>query len=52
MPREGFERKLTAILSTMVIGYRRLDQGRVEDSTGDNLLAEFARVLDAVNVAI
>lgn len=77
MNREGFKRKLTAILSADVKGYSRLmgedeeatvrtltshreimgtliqkHQGRVVDSPGDNLLAEFASVLDAVRCAV
>jgi TolB-like protein/class 3 adenylate cyclase/Flp pilus assembly protein TadD len=77
MTREGFKRKLTAILSADVIGYSRLmrddeeatvrslaahrvlvteiiqqHHGRIVDSPGDNILAEFASVVDAVNGAI
>jgi adenylate cyclase len=77
MTSEGFQRKLTAILSADVAGYSRLmgkdeeatvrrltayreimatlihkHQGRVVDSTGDNLLAEFVSVLDAVRCAV
>ena len=73
MTREGFKRKLTAILSADVAGYSRLmgddeeatvrtltayrevltdliqrRNGEVLDSPGDNLLAEFASVVDAV----
>jgi TolB-like protein/class 3 adenylate cyclase/Tfp pilus assembly protein PilF len=77
MSDEGFERKLTAVLSADVAGYSRLMseddtttvhtlkghrkimtsliskyQGRVVDSPGDNLLAEFKSVLQAVNCAV
>jgi adenylate cyclase len=77
MTKEGFKRKLTAILSADVLGYSRLmrddeeatvrdlaahrvlitefiqqHNGRVVDSPGDNILAEFASVVDAVNGAI
>jgi adenylate cyclase len=77
MTKEGFKRKLTAILSADVIGYSRLmrddeeatvrnlaahrvlitdiiqqHNGRIVDSPGDNILAEFASVVDAVNGAI
>jgi adenylate cyclase len=77
MTSEGFQRKLTAILSADVAGYSRLmgkdeeatvrrlttyremvatlirkHQGRVVDSPGDNLLADFASVLDAVRCAV
>ncbi|MGD9262249.1 MAG: tetratricopeptide repeat protein, partial [Desulfobacterales bacterium] len=77
MANEGFERKLTAILSADVEGYSRLmddDEeatvrtltsyrttisnfveqygGRVVDSPGDNILAEFKSVVDAVNCAV
>ena len=77
MADEGFERKLTAILSADVEGYSRLmddDEaatvrtltayrsaiadfvqqysGRVVDSPGDNILAEFTSVVDAVNCAV
>jgi adenylate cyclase len=77
MADEGFERKLTAILSADVEGYSRLmddDEeatvrtltsyrttisnfveqygGRVVDSPGDNILAEFKSVVDAVNCAV
>ncbi len=73
MTKEGFKRKLTAILSADAEGYTRLmgdseestirtltsyratmtkyiqqHRGRVVDTPGDNLLAEFASVLDAV----
>jgi adenylate cyclase len=77
MAKEGFKRKLTAILSTDVVGYSRLMQdneeatiesinthlksisslveqhrGRVVDTTGDNLMAEFSSVVDAVQCAV
>jgi len=77
MAEEGFERKLTAILSADVEGYSRLmgededatiktltsyrelmttliqkHRGRVVDSPGDNLLAEFTSVVDAVRCAV
>ena len=77
MAEVGFKRKLTAILSTDVVGYSRLMRddedstirtlttyrsamstliqkfrGHVVDATGDNLLAEFSSVVDAVNCAV
>jgi TolB-like protein/class 3 adenylate cyclase/Tfp pilus assembly protein PilF len=77
MADEGYERKLTAILSADVEGYSRLmddDEGatvrtltsyrtaisdlvqryggRVVDFPGDNILAEFKSVVDAVNCAV
>jgi adenylate cyclase len=77
MPKEGFNRKLTAILSADAVGYSRLMaddeeatistltayrsaitdlveqyRGRVIDSPGDNILAEFNSVVDAVNCAV
>ena len=77
MAKEGFKRKLAAILSADAIGYSRLmradeeatvrsitayrvlissivqqHHGRIVDSPGDNILAEFASVVDAVNGAI
>ena len=77
MVKEGFKRKLTAILSADVEGYSRLmgddeeatvrtltayrkvlttliqqHNGKVLDSPGDNLLAEFASVVDAVQCAV
>ena len=77
MTREGFKRKLSAILSVDAVGYSRLmrqdeeatvrdiaahrilisgivkdHNGRVVDSPGDNLLAEFSSVVDAVNGAL
>ena len=77
MTREGFKRKLAAILSADVVGYSRLmgddeeatirtlkdyretmkmlieqHRGRIVDATGDNLLAEFASVVDALNGAV
>jgi TolB-like protein/class 3 adenylate cyclase len=77
MAAEGYERKLTAILSADVKGYSRLmgedeeatirtltayrevmanliqkHQGRVVDSPGDNVLAEFKSVVDAVRCAV
>ena len=76
MTREGFKRKLTAILSADVKGYSHLmgedeestvrtittyrevistlikdHKGRVVDSPGDNILAEFASVVDALRCA-
>ena len=77
MAKEGYKRKLTAILSADVKGYSRLMgeddeatvrtitayrevitevvqkyRGRVVDSPGDNILAEFASVIDAANSAV
>lgn len=77
MVKEGFKRKLTAILSADAVGYSRLmgedeeatvntlttfrevmttliqqHNGLVLDSPGDNLLAEFASVVDAVQCAV
>ena len=77
MSAEGFKRKITAIMSSDVVGYSRLmgddeattvktleayksvmsaliDQhhGRVIDSPGDNMLSEFASVVDAVQCAV
>ena len=77
MAKEGFKRKLTAILSADVKGYSRLmgedeeatirtlteyrkiisdqvkqHEGRVVDSPGDNVLAEFASVVDALKCAV
>ena len=77
MPKEGFNRKLTAILSADAVGYSRLMaddeeatirtltdyrsaitdlveqyRGRVIDSPGDNILAEFNSVVDAVICAV
>ncbi len=77
MAKEGFKRKLTAILSADVEGYSRLmgddeeatvrtltsyrevlstlikqHNGKVLDSPGDNLLAEFVSVVDAVQCAV
>jgi adenylate cyclase len=77
MTKEGFKRKLTAILSADAVGYSRLMDkneeatiqtlndyrqimsnliqqfnGRVVDTTGDNLMAEFASAVDAVNCAV
>jgi adenylate cyclase len=74
---EGFDRKLTAILSADAVGYSRLmgddeaatvrtiraylevmstliqhHRGRVVDTPGDNILAEFASVVDAVECAL
>ena len=76
MADDGFNRKLTAILSADVEGYSRLMEddegatvrtltsyrtaisdivqhfrGRVVDSPGDNILAEFTSVVDAVSCA-
>jgi TolB-like protein/class 3 adenylate cyclase/Flp pilus assembly protein TadD len=76
MAKEGFKRKLTAILSADVVGYSRLmeddeeatirtldtfrgsmiklvkeHRGRVVDTSGDSLLAEFSSAVDAVNSA-
>ena len=77
MGAEGFKRKITAIMSSDVVGYSKLmgddeaatvktleayksvmstliDQhrGRVIDSPGDNMLSEFASVVDAVQCAV
>ena len=77
MTQEGYQRKLTAILSADVEGYSRLMdededatvetlktyreamgelirqyRGRVVDSPGDNVLSEFASVVDAVECAV
>jgi adenylate cyclase len=77
MAKEGFKRKLAAILSADVKGYSRLmgedeeatihtlteyrkiisdqvkqHEGRVVDSPGDNVLAEFASVVDALKCAV
>ena len=77
MADDGFNRKLTAILSADVEGYSRLmgedeyatvstltayreimttlikkHQGRVVDSPGDNLLAEFNSVVNSVRCAV
>jgi adenylate cyclase len=77
MAREGFSRKLTAIISADVEGYSRLmgedeeatvrtlrsyrdimstiiqqHRGRVVDSPGDNLLAEFPSVVDAMRCTL
>ena len=77
MPRDGFKRKLAAILSADARDYcrhmggdeagtvrtiqshfqvisERIEKysGRVVDSSGDNLLAEFASVVDAVQSAV
>jgi len=77
MVKEGFKRKLAAILSADVKGYSRLmeedeeatirtiteyrkiiadqikqHEGRVVDSPGDNVLAEFASVVDALQCAV
>jgi TolB-like protein/class 3 adenylate cyclase/Flp pilus assembly protein TadD len=77
MAKEGFKRKLTAILSADVEGYSRLmgndeeatiqmltdyraaissivkhHRGRVVDTTGDNLLAEFTSAVDAVKCSV
>jgi adenylate cyclase len=77
MVKEGFKRKLTAILSADVEGYSRLmgddeeatvrtltayrevlttliqqHNGKVLDSPGDNLLAEFVSVVDAVQCGV
>lgn len=77
MAKEGYKRKISAILSADVVGYSRLmeddesatvstleayrettiiaiDQhrGRVIDSPGDNILSEFASVVDAVQCAV
>ena len=76
MTQEGFNRKLTAILSADVAGYSRLMgddeaatvstlksyrylitdkvqayKGRIVDSPGDNILAEFKSIVDAVSCA-
>jgi adenylate cyclase len=77
MAREGFKRRLTAILSADVECHSRLMRedeeatvrtitsyrtamthlieqyrGRVVDSPGDNILAEFTSVVDAVNCGV
>jgi adenylate cyclase len=77
MAKEGFKRKLTAVLSADAVGYSRLmaeneaatvktiaayrgimsslieqHRGRVVDSPGDNILAEFSSVVDAVQCAV
>jgi TolB-like protein/class 3 adenylate cyclase/Tfp pilus assembly protein PilF len=65
MTTEGSRRKLAAILSADVKEYSRLMsqdergtirtleyKGRVVDSPGDNLLAEFGSVVDSVNCAV
>ena len=77
MAPQGYQRKLTAILSADAAGYSRLMQddeaatvktleankqiisnlvnqhrGRVVDSPGDNLLAEFGSVVESVQCAI
>ena len=77
MEKQGFKRKLTAILSADVEGYSRLmgddeeatvqtitayrevittliqqHNGKVVDSPGDNLMAEFVSVVDAVQCAV
>ena len=77
MTTEGFQRKLTAILSADVVGYSRLmgedeeatvqtlnkykqmifrlieqHNGRLIDSPGDNILAEFVSVVDAVRYGV
>jgi adenylate cyclase len=77
MGANGFKRKITAIMSSDVVGYSKLmgddeaatvktletyksvmsaliDQhrGRVIDSPGDNMLSEFASVVDAVQCAV
>jgi len=58
MTQEGFKRKLTAILSADVKGYSHLmgedeedHKGRVVDSPGDNILAEFVSIVDALRCA-
>ena len=77
MTKEGFKRKLAAILSADAKGYSRLmgddeeatirtiteyrriiaehvrkHEGRVVDSPGDNVLSEFASVVDALKCAV
>ena len=77
MAKEGFKRKLTAILSADAVEYSRLmgedeeatvqtltayrevlstliqqHNGKVVDSPGDNLLAEFVSVVDGVQCAV
>jgi TolB-like protein/class 3 adenylate cyclase/Tfp pilus assembly protein PilF len=77
MAKEGFKRKLTAILSADAVEYSRLmgedeeatvqtltayrevlstliqqHNGKVVDSPGDNLLAEFISVVDGVQCAV
>ena len=77
MGAEGFKRKITAIMSSDVVGYSKLmgddeaatvqtlelyksvmsalieqHRGRVIDSPGDNMLSEFASVVDAVQCAV
>ena len=51
MSAESFKRKLTAyrkIMSELIQQHR----GRVIDSPGDNILAEFASVVDAVECSV
>jgi adenylate cyclase len=65
MATQDFKRKLTAILSADVKGVRTITahrkvitsviqkyRGRVVDSPGDNILAEFVSVVDAVQSAV
>ena len=77
MVKEGYKRKISAILSADVVGYSRLmgddesatvrtlgvyrdtiftaieeHRGRTVDSPGDNILSEFASVVDAVQCAV
>ena len=77
MGADGFKRKITAIMSSDVVGYSKLmgddeaatvktleayksvmsvliyqHRGRVIDSPGDNMLSEFASVVDAVQCAV
>jgi adenylate cyclase len=48
MSAESFKRKLAAILRELIQQHR----GRVVDSPGDNILAEFASVVDAVQCSV
>jgi len=77
MNYDGYQRKITAIMSADVVGYSKLmgddeaatvktlenyknvmsalieqHRGRVIDSPGDNMLSEFASVVDAVQCAV
>lgn len=77
MTRDGYQRKLSAILSADVRGYSRMmgtdeeatvrtitvyrevftecvqqHRGRIVDTPGDNILAEYASVVDALKCAM